>query len=160
DPVTDQHERATDTRGRPLPPADELRGTARRHEDTSSTFRVAPGLSADETSRRLSVALAIALRDLADRPALGHPTVTYDRLMRWHRAVFGGLFKRDAGRIRRAYEDVVFSNVYVDRRGTEFWKVFHGSPADEIKADLDAACATFAAVQQRHAGGRASPAEL
>lgn len=80
--------------------------------------------------------------------------------MRWHRAVFGGLFRRDAGRTRRPYEDVVFSNVYMDRQGIEFQMVFHGSPGNDIEPRLQTACSAFAVVQQRHADGNAALSEV
>jgi fido (protein-threonine AMPylation protein) len=138
-----------------MPPPSALRGSARRHEDSSSSFVRAPGLTAAETSERLGALLARALENLAKDQPLAHPTVTVDRLMRWHRAVFGPLFAREAGRPRHSYEEVVFSNLYTDETGEEYQRVFHGSPGKNIKARLETACGAFVSVQQRHAAGTA-----
>jgi fido (protein-threonine AMPylation protein) len=151
--VTDQHDRATDTHGRPMPSPATLRGSARRREDTSSMFVRAPNLTAAQTSARLSDSLTRALQNLATNPPTAHPTITVARLMLWHRAVFGGLFSSDAGRPRHSYEDVVFSNIYTDEDGEEYQRLFHGCPGQTITRRLETACAAFAAAQDDHAAG-------
>jgi fido (protein-threonine AMPylation protein) len=158
--VSDGDEQRRDTEGRVLPSAAVLRGTARRREDSSSAFVRAAHLSADETSAQLSVALAAVLTGLATNQALAHPTVTPERLTFWHQAVFGGLFKREAGRFRKPHEDVVFSNVYVGTVGEQHQVVFNGAPGRTIEDRLETACTAFATVQRRHAAGSRDVSEL
>jgi fido (protein-threonine AMPylation protein) len=152
-PVHGPHLPQTDTQGRPLPPLSTLRGTPRRREGTSSAFLRAPGKTAAQTSIALGDALAAVLAKIAKDPPLSHPTVTAERLERWHRGVFGRLFRKDAGRMRR-HDAVVFSNVYTDDAGTERTVLFNGMDGARVQEEVADACARFGGVQAAHAAGR------
>lgn len=159
DPVHGPHLPQTDTQGRPLPPLSALRGTPRRREGTSSAFVRAPGRTAEQTSIALSEALAGVLAKIARDPPLRHPTVTTERLERWHRGVFGRLFRDDAGRMRR-HDVVVFSNVYTDDAETERTVLFSGMDGAQVPEEVAAVCARFGDVQAAHAAGRAGLDDL
>lgn len=114
------------------------RGVRRAEDEPDARFYAGGGLSPEQTLRQARNNLSRLVASIAEH-GRSQPAITPDRLLSWHRGLFGRLFPSDAGRWRQPYEDVAFP-VLIEEAGRVAPVVVTGSSADEIPAAVGRAC--------------------